>query len=88
MIDANVAIDALGTIFEGVPEGIVFLTALNPNGAVRSLMSRDSDRIEQFLQQQDRLGTGLHFCVGTLREGASGRCKNNDRLDHGVARRR
>jgi hypothetical protein len=76
MIDAEAAIDALGTIFEAAPEGIVFLARLGPNGAVRSLMSRESDRIEQFIQRQDQPGTGLYFCVGTLRAGSSGRSKD------------
>jgi hypothetical protein len=77
MIDADAAIDALGTIFEAVPEGAVFLAALWPNGAVRSLLSRDSDRIEKFLQRHDQSRAGLYFCVGTLRAGADGRSKDN-----------
>jgi hypothetical protein len=77
MIDTDAAIDTLTAIFEGAPEGAVFLTALGPNGAVHSLASRETDRIESFLQRHDRAGVGLYFCVGTLRDGASGRSKNN-----------
>jgi DNA primase RepB-like protein len=96
MIHTDAAIDTLATIFEGAPEGAVFLTALGPNGAVHSLASRETDRIESFLQRHDRAGVGLYFCVGTLRDGASGRSKNNvawiaglhadiDYKDHGLA---
>lgn len=77
MTDTAEAIFALSTIFEGAPDGVVFLTALGPNGAVRSLASRDSDRIEEFLHRNDRPGAGLYFCVGTLRDGANGRSKAN-----------
>jgi DNA primase RepB-like protein len=77
MIDVDVAIDVLSVIFEGAPEGTVFLTALGPNGAVHSLASRETDRIESFLQRHDRAGVGLYFCVSTLRDGANGRSKNN-----------
>ena len=77
MIDVDAAIDTLATIFEAAPEGAVFLTALGPNGAVHSLASRETDRIETFLQRHDRVGVGLYFCVGTLRDGGSGRSKNN-----------
>jgi hypothetical protein len=72
MIDEDVAIDVLSVIFEGAPEGTVFLTALGPNGAVHSLASRETDRIESFLQRHDRAGVGLYFCVSTLRDGANG----------------
>jgi Protein of unknown function (DUF3631)/RepB DNA-primase from phage plasmid len=77
MIDTDAAIDTLTAIFEGAPEGAVFLTALGPNGAVHSLASRETNRIESFLQRHDRAGVGLYFCVGTLRDGANGRSKNN-----------
>jgi hypothetical protein len=77
MIDTDAAIDTLATIFEAAPEGAVFLTALGPNGAVYSLASRETDRIESFLQRHDRPGAGLYFCVGTLRDGESGRSKSN-----------
>src|SRR5262249_53678259 len=77
MIDVDAAIDALATIFEAAPEGAVFLTALGPNSAVYSLASRETDRIESFLRRHDRAGAGLYFCVGTLRDGAAGRNKNN-----------
>jgi uncharacterized protein DUF3631/DNA primase RepB-like protein len=77
MIDSDAAIDTLATIFEGAPEGAVFLTALGPNGAVHSLASRETDRIESFLQRHDRAGVGLYFCVSALRDGANGRSKNN-----------
>jgi AAA domain-containing protein/DNA primase RepB-like protein len=77
VIDIDVAIGALGAIFEAAPEGVVFLTSLGPNGAVRSLMSRESEHIESFLQRHDRPGAGSYFCVGTLRQDAGGRCKNN-----------
>jgi putative DNA primase/helicase len=76
-MDTDAAIDTLATIFEGAPEGAVFLTALGPNGAVHSLASRETNRIESFLQRHDRAGVGLYFCVGTLRDGANGRSKNN-----------
>jgi hypothetical protein len=77
MIDVDAAIDTLATLFEGAPEGTVFLTALGPNGAVRSLASRETGRIEGFLQRHDKAGVGLYFCVGTLRDGSSGRSKQN-----------
>ena len=77
MIDVDAAIDTLAAIFEAAPEGAVFLTALGPNGAVHSLASRETDRIESFLQRHDRSGAGLYFCVSTLRDGANGRSKNN-----------
>jgi hypothetical protein len=77
MIDVDAAIDTLATIFEGAPQGAVFLTALGPNGAVHSLASRETDRIESFLQRHDRAGVGLYFCVSTLRDGANGRSKSN-----------
>ena len=77
MIDVDAAIDTLAAIFEAAPEGAVFLTALGPNGAVHSLASRETDRIESFLQRHDRAGAGLYFCVSTLRDGANGRSKNN-----------
>jgi putative DNA primase/helicase len=77
MIDVDAAIDTFASIFEAAPEGAVFLTALGPNGAVHSLASRETDRIESFLQRHDRAGAGLYFCVSTLREGANGRSKNN-----------
>jgi Protein of unknown function (DUF3631)/RepB DNA-primase from phage plasmid len=77
MIDADAAIGTLATIFEAAPEGAIFLTALGPNGAVHSLASRETDRIESFLQRHDRAGVGLYFCVSTLRDGANGRSKNN-----------
>jgi hypothetical protein len=77
MIDVDAAIDTLASIFEAAPEGAVFLTALGPNGAVYSLASRETDRIESFLQRHDRAGAGLYFCVSTLRDGANGRSKNN-----------
>jgi hypothetical protein len=93
MIDVDVAIDTLATIFEAAPEGAVFLTALGPNGAVHSLVGRETDRIEKFLQRHDQAGAGLYFCVGTLRDGGRGRSKDNvgwiaglhadiDRKDH------
>jgi hypothetical protein len=56
MTDADTGIAALGTIFQGAPEGTVFLTSLGPNGAVRSLMTREAARIEEFLQRQDQPG--------------------------------
>jgi hypothetical protein len=77
VIDVDAAIEALRTLFEGAPEGTVFLTALGPNRAVCSLLSRDSDRIEHFLRRNDRPGTNLYFCVGTLRNGSDGRSKAN-----------
>src|SRR5262245_25643412 len=77
MIDTDAAIEALATIFEGAPEGAGFVTALGPNGAVRSTMSRDADRIGDFLRRHDRPGGGLYFCVGTLRDSATGRSKPN-----------
>src|SRR5262245_29354735 len=77
MTDVDAAIDTLATIFAAVPEGAVFLTALRPNGAVHSLAAREADRIENFLQRHDRTGAGLYFCVGTLRDGAAGRSKQN-----------
>src|SRR5215831_15119000 len=77
MTDVDAAIDTLATIFAAVPEGAVFLTALGPNGAVHSLAAREADRIENFLQRHDRTGAGLYFCVGTLRDGAAGRSKQN-----------
>jgi hypothetical protein len=40
MIDVDTAIDTLATLFEGAPEGTIFLTALGPNGAVHSLATR------------------------------------------------
>jgi hypothetical protein len=57
MIDVDAAIDTLATIFEAAPKGAVFLTALGPNGAVHSLASRETDRIETFLQRHDRAGS-------------------------------
>src|SRR5262245_9969335 len=77
MLDIDTAIEGLATLFEGAPEGAIFLTALGPNGAVRSLASRETDRVEDFLQRHDQPGAGLYFCVGTLRDGASGRSKGN-----------
>jgi Protein of unknown function (DUF3631)/RepB DNA-primase N-terminal domain len=77
MLDVDAAIEGLGALFEGAPEGTIFLTALGPSGAVRSLASRETDRVEDFLQRHDRPGAGLYFCVGTLRDGASGRSKGN-----------
>jgi hypothetical protein len=77
MADVDLAINTLAAIFEGAPEGAVFFTALGPNGAVHSLASRESDRIEGFLQRHDKAGAGLYFCVGTLRDGAAGRSKQN-----------
>jgi Protein of unknown function (DUF3631)/RepB DNA-primase from phage plasmid len=77
MIDVDAAIDTLATIFEAAPEGAIFFTALGPNGAIHSLASRETDRIESFLQRNDRAGAGLYFCVSTLRDGANGRSKNN-----------
>src|SRR5262249_44172774 len=77
MTDVDVAIDTLATVFEAAPEGAVFLTALGPTGAVHSLASRETDRIESFLQRHDRAGVGLYFCVSTLRDGANGRSKSN-----------
>jgi hypothetical protein len=77
MIDADAAIEALAALFEGAPEGKVFVTALGSNGAVRSTIGRDADRVEDFLRRHDQPGTGLYFCVGTLRSGANGRSKAN-----------
>src|SRR5262252_305615 len=77
MTDVDLAINTLATIFEGAPEGVGFFTALGPNSAVHSLASREADRIESFLRRHDRTGAGLYFCVGTLRDGASGRSKSN-----------
>jgi len=77
MIDVDAAIDTLATIFEAAPEGAVFLTALGPNGAVHSLASRETNRIEGFLRRHDRAGVGLYFCISTLRNGANGRSKSN-----------
>src|SRR5262245_41789944 len=77
MLDADTAIDALATLFEGAPEGAIFLTALGPNGAVHSLAARETDRVEAFLQRHDETGAGLYFCVGTLRDGGRGRSKSN-----------
>jgi hypothetical protein len=71
MIDTDAAIDTLTAIFEGAPEGAVFLTALGPNGAVHSLAARETDRIETFVQRHDKAGVGIYFCVGTLRDGAA-----------------
>jgi hypothetical protein len=36
-LDVDTAIDTLATLFEGAPEGAIFLTALGPGGAVHSL---------------------------------------------------
>src|SRR5262245_18126172 len=77
MLDADTALDALATLFEGAPEGTIFLTALGPNGAVHSLAARETARVESFLQRYDQTGVGLYFCVGTLRDGARGRSKQN-----------
>jgi hypothetical protein len=77
MIDAAAAIDALAALFGGAPEGKVFVTALGPNGAVRSTIGRDADQIAGFLQRHDQPGAGLYFCVGTLRSSANGRSKGN-----------
>src|SRR5262245_10712961 len=77
MLDVDTAIGALATLFEGAPEGAIFLTALGPDGAVHSLAARETDRVEAFLQRHDQAGAGLYFCVGTLRDGANGRSKNN-----------
>jgi hypothetical protein len=77
MADVALAVSTLATIFEGAPEGVVFFTALGPNSAVHSLASREADRIEGFLRRHDKAGAGLYFCVGTLRDDASGRSKGN-----------
>jgi hypothetical protein len=77
MLDVDTAIDALATLFEGAPEGAIFLTALGPNGAVHSLAARETDRVEAFLQRHDQAGAGIYFCVGTLRDGGRGRSKGN-----------
>jgi hypothetical protein len=77
MADVDLALSTLAAIFEGAPEGVVFFTALGPNGSVHSLASREADRIEAFLQRHDKAGAGLYFCVGTLRDGAAGRSKSN-----------
>src|SRR5262249_52380841 len=77
MLDVDTAIDALATLFEGAPEGTIFLTALGPNGAVHSLAARETDRVEAFLQRHDQAGVGLYFCVGTLLEAGRGRSKQN-----------
>ena len=67
MIDVDVAIEALATLFQGAPEGAVFVTALGLNGAMRSTIGRDAGRIKDFLQRHDQLRRqGLYFCVGTL----------------------
>ena len=66
MLDVDTAIGALATLFEGAPEGAIFLTALGPDGAVHSLAARETDRVEAFLQRHDQAGAGLFFCVGTL----------------------
>src|SRR5436309_2705110 len=73
MIDADAAIAALGTIFQGATEGTVFLTSLGPNGAVRSLMTREADRIEEFLQRQDQPGAGRGASAGWRRRLATRR---------------
>jgi hypothetical protein len=77
MIDVDTAIDTLATLFEGAPEGTIFLTALGPNGAVHSLATREVDRVEAFLRRHHQAGVGLYFCVGTLRDGDRGRSKDN-----------
>src|SRR5262249_19397266 len=77
MLDVDTAIDALATLFEGAPEGAIFLTALGPDGAVHSLAARETDRVEAFLQRHDQVGAGLYFCVGTLLDGGRGRSKTN-----------
>jgi Protein of unknown function (DUF3631)/RepB DNA-primase from phage plasmid len=77
MLDVDTAIDALATLFEGAPEGAIFLTALGPSGAVHSLAARETDRVEAFLQRHDQAGAGIYFCVGTLRDGGRGRSKGN-----------
>src|SRR5215831_10042403 len=77
MLDVDTAIGALATLFEGAPEGAIFLTALGPNGAVHSLAARETDRVEAFLQRHDQAGAGLYFCVGTLLDGGRGRSKTN-----------
>src|SRR5215831_7801669 len=77
MLDVDTAIGALATLFEGAPEGAIFLTALGPDGAVHSLAARETDRVEAFLQRHDQAGAGLFFCVGTLLDGGRGRSKGN-----------
>src|SRR5262249_30541665 len=77
MLDVDTAIDTLATLFEGAPEGAIFLTALGPGGAVHSLAARETDRVEAFLQRHDQAGAGLYFCVGTLLDGGRGRSKSN-----------
>src|SRR5262245_52065381 len=77
MLNVDTAIDALATLFEGAPEGAIFLTALGPNGAVHSLAARETDRVEAFLRRHDQAGAGLYFCVGTLLDGGRGRSKAN-----------
>jgi hypothetical protein len=77
MLDVDTAIDALATLFEGAPEGTIFLTALGPNGAVHSLAARETNRVEAFLQRHEQTGVGLYFCVGTLLDGGRGRNKQN-----------
>src|SRR5215471_1450521 len=77
MLVVDTAIAPLATIFENSWVGAAVLTALGETGAVHSLASRETDRIETFLQRHDRTGVGLYFCVSTLRDGANGRSKNN-----------
>src|SRR5262245_16831827 len=77
MLDTDTALDALATLFEGAPEGTIFLTALGPNGAVHSLAARETARVESFLQRYDQAETARYFCVSTLRDGARGRSKQN-----------
>src|SRR5262245_44856144 len=77
MLDIDTAIEGLGVLFEGAPEGTIFLTALGPAGEVRSLASRETDRVEDFLQRHDRDGVNSYFCVSTLRSDTAGRSKQN-----------
>jgi hypothetical protein len=76
-IDADQAINFLSTVFEGAPEGIVWLTplSLDRDGEGRSLADRDAAQIENFVTTYNALERSTYFCPSALRVGASGRDK-------------
>ena len=76
--DTDQAIEFLGTLFEGCPEGTVWLTSLvlpGRDGEVRSFASRDGDAIADFAARHNHPDRAMYFCPSALQPHAGGRSK-------------
>jgi putative DNA primase/helicase len=76
--DTDQAIEFLGALFEGCPEGTVWLTSLvlpGRDGEVRSLASRDGDAIADFAARHNHPDRAMYFCPSALQPHAGGRSR-------------